>query len=231
MQQIPGDATCVQCGYALRELTGGYCPECGQPFDPNDPDTYARRGRWPWRRGVSPPGTVHLGAVLLMTAIALEDFSVPRSLGLWPCVWLPLALFAALVVAVDYLTRAGDFWRMLRQSPGAAVASRSRREGWWRWLITPLCVGMIGAAVLTDWPVRVRFRLSQPALERVVKAGGGNSNGAQWIGLYHVKVWREPGGVVRFVTHDFFEPVGFVYYPNGTQYRIALAPCWSVWEN
>ena len=30
---------CIGCGYALRQITSTRCPECGRPFDPNDPRT------------------------------------------------------------------------------------------------------------------------------------------------------------------------------------------------
>jgi hypothetical protein len=42
---------CKQCQYDLRELPENRCPECGQPFNPDDPATYHRRAkahpRWP----------------------------------------------------------------------------------------------------------------------------------------------------------------------------------------
>jgi hypothetical protein len=42
----PVDATCLSCGYALRENVSGRCPECGRAFDDEDvmsTDTKARR--------------------------------------------------------------------------------------------------------------------------------------------------------------------------------------------
>ncbi|UCE60312.1 MAG: hypothetical protein JSU63_00910 [Phycisphaerales bacterium] len=51
---IPDTAACKTCGYLLRGLCEPRCPECGKPFDPDDPKTYnarpARRfvqERWP----------------------------------------------------------------------------------------------------------------------------------------------------------------------------------------
>ena len=38
---VPDAARCKTCGYALRGLCDPRCPECGGPFDPNDPTTYA----------------------------------------------------------------------------------------------------------------------------------------------------------------------------------------------
>lgn len=34
---------CRLCGYILEGLPEHRCPECGRPFDPTDPHTYARR--------------------------------------------------------------------------------------------------------------------------------------------------------------------------------------------
>ena len=31
---------CKKCNYDLRHLTSRRCPECGRPFDPDDPSTY-----------------------------------------------------------------------------------------------------------------------------------------------------------------------------------------------
>lgn len=42
---------CIRCGYDLRDLPAGLCPECGQRFDPTDARTYltsseARASKW-----------------------------------------------------------------------------------------------------------------------------------------------------------------------------------------
>lgn len=37
------DGYCRRCGYALQGLPEPRCPECGQPFDPTDGRTFARR--------------------------------------------------------------------------------------------------------------------------------------------------------------------------------------------
>ena len=232
MQPVPGDATCLQCGYALRELTGGYCPECGWPFNPSDPATYAQPSQWPWWRWASPPGAVHLLVVFVAAGVVLDGFSAPRSMSIEPCVgWLLLPL-----VIADYVTRVWAVRRMWRHSAVMAGTSRPRNSRSWRWLITPLLIGAICCAVPTDWPLHARFRLSRPALERVAKSQTGNSGGAQWIGLYRIKeVSRVFPNACIFVIDNSFEPVGFVYHPaglpSGFTDRRRLAACWSLWEN
>ena len=35
-----GVPRCLRCGYVLENLPTNTCPECGQDFDFNDPDSY-----------------------------------------------------------------------------------------------------------------------------------------------------------------------------------------------
>jgi predicted RNA-binding Zn-ribbon protein involved in translation (DUF1610 family) len=37
---LPEHARCLGCGYRLRSLREFVCPECGRPFDPEDPRTF-----------------------------------------------------------------------------------------------------------------------------------------------------------------------------------------------
>jgi hypothetical protein len=41
-------AYCKRCGYSLRGLEGGKCPECGREFDLSDRRSFARRPPRPW---------------------------------------------------------------------------------------------------------------------------------------------------------------------------------------
>jgi hypothetical protein len=40
--ELPADACCCGCGYALRDLPEPRCPECGRAFDPARPRSYTR---------------------------------------------------------------------------------------------------------------------------------------------------------------------------------------------
>jgi predicted amidophosphoribosyltransferase len=40
---------CLNCKYDLRKLSEHRCPECGRPFNPNDPKTFDTRKRSDFR--------------------------------------------------------------------------------------------------------------------------------------------------------------------------------------
>ncbi len=39
-KHLPKDATCKNCSYSLHGLLKHRCPECGEPFDPDDENTF-----------------------------------------------------------------------------------------------------------------------------------------------------------------------------------------------
>ena len=43
MDELPADAVCRKCGYALTGLPENRCPECGTQFDPAERDTFQTR--------------------------------------------------------------------------------------------------------------------------------------------------------------------------------------------
>lgn len=57
---------CKRCGYCLRGLVRGPCPECGQPFDPQDPSTF---DRYPWRF----PWDAVTAAVLSVATVVMTE--------------------------------------------------------------------------------------------------------------------------------------------------------------
>src|SRR5215217_6210412 len=64
-------AYCRRCGYPLRGLAGGRCPECGGAFDLTNRKTFARKpprpAVWRWARRVA----------AVLTLLALAAASVP----------------------------------------------------------------------------------------------------------------------------------------------------------
>jgi len=68
---VPNSARCLHCSYALRGLTSRRCPECGVPFDLNDPRTMCLPGRrepgwWSKQRG-------NTAVVWAITAVVAEQ--------------------------------------------------------------------------------------------------------------------------------------------------------------
>ena len=60
--------TCLGCGYILDGLPENRCPECGQPFSPDNPDTFSGGGL---KQRAAPDWTVRLAmAWLLVIAFA-----------------------------------------------------------------------------------------------------------------------------------------------------------------
>jgi hypothetical protein len=65
---------CLGCSYVLDGLPECRCPECGRPFDPNDPRTFktARsRKRWRWNLLLIPSPLGYLFYPLLLVIIGL----------------------------------------------------------------------------------------------------------------------------------------------------------------
>jgi hypothetical protein len=106
---IPEAATCQKCGYSLRGLDQFRCPECGEPFDPNDPWTM-----FPRRRLVVM--TRWLGRAL----VAVVRFA--------PLQWILLAMIATALIVVMPM-RHLDFWRHLH------IALSSFVTGWILWIV------------------------------------------------------------------------------------------------
>jgi predicted amidophosphoribosyltransferase len=68
---------CSNCGYVLDGLPENRCPECGRPFDPDDPRTFrtARSyNRWRWHVLLRPSPLGYLLYFLLPPIIGLLIF-------------------------------------------------------------------------------------------------------------------------------------------------------------
>jgi len=228
---LPETAACLRCGYSLRGLPGVICPECGRHFDPADPATY-RDTRRParWRRWCGPPGRWHTAAVVAVTLLALEACSTVILPGgvLGPFLSLIVIGGAAAIALPPYAVRAAAavLGRIFPPS-----GERTRAPGRWRWLITPVGVALVASALLTRWPLHVRFAASRAALEaearRLLAAAGptaaarptgGSFQYGGSVGWYYVSDVRVDPGVpcVYFFTDPMLiESWGFVYNPRG----------------
>lgn len=219
--EIPDTAVCKHCGYALRGLADPVCPECGNAFDPSDPDSFRDKKSWqPWRaRFASPPKRWHCVLAILLAIPPLWEISNPGwTVFFWwlvpPLVYLNL--LAAAFVTVNYLLRAAIcFAQRFAVSSNRARAPAKRRT--WRWAILPLCVLMFLTATQFNWPMYLRFRASLPAFKRMVDQETETSRG-RVVGLYWVdRIERYPNGQVFFETGGIvFTDAGFVFSPDSS---------------
>ncbi len=134
---------CLSCSYVLDGLVSRRCPECGHPFDPANPETFARSGRQPIQRkwahrslilaaillpielvcvGIAYEtiGEVLQGALILMflggnlIGFLLLLFRLPRAAMVW------LLFFALLII--PHQSWLGLRLAMLRYEAGQLVA-------------------------------------------------------------------------------------------------------------
>jgi hypothetical protein len=158
---------------------------------------------------------------------------------LWVCVLYPLTAF--LVGA--YLIRA--FAVFSQRKLGDHGLPGAKRGTWRRWLVLPPCCVLALSAALSNWPLEVRFRMSQTALEAEVAqllARGTTTTGPatpltypRFVGLYHIASVQVLANerVVYFATYDDFllGTEGFEYSETGHRYEdVGLPPGWSVYR-
>jgi hypothetical protein len=209
------EACCLDCRYPLKGLPESRCPECGRAFDPSDPETFrSSDGPSFWQSWGRPPGRTHAALALLTTAAVVYGTSAP-----WPSLSsAPVLACFLLLTPIIWLCLLIDWGLRLYACSTASSAARDVRPRWAPrgvWLLAPICIVAIVAAVGTSWPLRVRFAISRPALERAAAEAlaGRNPAGDRWIGLYYVERIEAPGNTAFwFRTGDgFIDPVGFEY--------------------
>lgn len=163
----------------------------------------------------------------LLVAMTFWAFSIPgtyffvsATLGL---VWVLLALF--------WIGRFG--YVLVRRRPSTAQIAA--------WLALPAIVLAAAIAVSLDVPMRARFELSRPAMDRAARdvlAGRRDPQAIDRIGLWEVERAERGRGTFRFLVKEsgLFDPVGFAYSPHGRPpnfgedaYRHVSGP-WYVWE-
>jgi hypothetical protein len=238
MTRIPDTARCLKCGYRLRGLPAPRCPECGQPFDPADPNSYydpARPKRSALRRFIRlamphephSPGDL-LWVMLLTVAVVWSSGSVRRVFALHPGIMDPPCCVAIGVPFIKLLLALTVFdllwrWRVFvkaRRTRNQPIVDNFR-NGRTRWRLAIACLVICCITVVSPWPVYGRFYLSWRSLEheaRACLAGHGDWLGWRRIGLYHVEYLhgRYKGCVFFQVAHDGDGyRYGFSYRPNG----------------
>jgi hypothetical protein len=150
---------CRKCGYSLRTVPPGACPECGRAFAPSDPKTFV--DKWaPLRRSALAHTQLLLAIwpVLFLAVAYGSALDARASLGRWPqwpddhtrwrtispnlislgnscCTTLPVAALAALIVT-------------------GATAFPARRQGlllWWSWRAALALACWVGTWAMVRW--------------------------------------------------------------------------------
>ena len=147
---------CLRCGYALTALPEDRCPECGLPFNPQNPRTFLTSRAPVLRRCLGPPTWFELILAVALTLLLIEASSRPLiTTRVHPCIRFAHLCLPAAALLVIWLGR-------LLISTRYCVVDWSKH---WRWAVLPICLLLLIATVLTITPLRVlRFRLSEPAL-------------------------------------------------------------------
>jgi hypothetical protein len=123
---------CLNCRYPLIALDTHRCPECGRPFNPQDPGTFARRAAVPVRER-------RFSAKLPAALVLLVALALGRTL-LWagpPAAFVVMAVYPA--------------WMAVMIWPALALARLELLHGWLYWTSVAIAVGLaLGAP--DGWP-------------------------------------------------------------------------------
>jgi hypothetical protein len=236
---LPTDspARCLGCKYPLRGLTINRCPECGREFDPNNPKTMYW-GRMPGRIGralLRPPGLLLQSVSAVIVATLFYEASAPEG-AMFPDIGLGFVV-SILLIAV-WLGRLVISAILARYFAAPLFANRSVGRRWISWPIAILlCVVLIESGA----PLRVRFWISRPAMDRLAQEImqlplGGSKWPNRNVGLYRTyRIDRFEGGMRFLVTYKPSGCGGFAYFsdrspPSGTTEFEHFSGPWYLWH-
>lgn len=199
---VPDNAVCMGCGYALRGLPVPRCPECGRAFDPNDPNSFGPRPVPQWLRyWLEDPPSWQIGVVIgvFFLCLVLHALVWPSSDGLELVRVFQVLILS--VVLIEYTMRlcVGAVFPIARWAFGWREGTRRRRR--WRWYAAPACCVLTIVSWVCPLPSIVRFQLSRPAFEAAYRA-----NRKDWqsfpsprrVGLYYVDSLYTYNGFAAF---------------------------------
>lgn len=240
-RHIPDTARCQNCRYLLRGLPNPVCPECGHPFDPEDPDSYYDPARpsssiiHKLIERFTPDGPHSTGDIswiaLITIVVILMNSSISYIFNLHPgistltcCLLFDLPIVNIIVnillvgIIVDLVWR----WRIrarARRTENVQIL-QNFESGRRRWRLAIACAVVSCVTIVYPWPVYFRFYASWPSLRHEAQdllAGRGNRVAWRRIGLYDVELFHSlHKGLVFFqVGHNSSVRYGFAYRPNG----------------
>ena len=235
--EVPRDATCLECGYPLIQLTENVCPECGRSFDPGDPVTMrcAENPR-KWMRLAAPPTHIESALFIVLSLYALLTLSGPaRWEGAMFCLGAFVGAPICLALLGIYFLRVVKCWNADGDRSPNHVARRRR------WFVVPVAAVLVMSAFYRPWPLMLRFRLSRPAFDAAVKqVQAGHSIRGRIVGLYYVDnvdmiyYSSRPATVGFYVGSSVADPVGFEFDPHPAHPHgymcIEVGPGWYTFE-
>jgi len=121
---MPHDGYCIDCQYSLRGLTSNACPECGRPFNPDNPTSYLRTAEEPERRRIRRI-LAYAGRIALIVVFAIVARAAAFGLGVFAeeilatcCLGLVLYLvmFYSVIYAATRLLGAYHLFEILTAS-------------------------------------------------------------------------------------------------------------------
>jgi hypothetical protein len=226
---LPDDsnARCLSCGYLLRGLTENRCPECGRPFDPNDPRTVnlGRQVGPVARLWLRPPG-----------------WPLNVMCAFWMCVVLwgntsPGGYFGLQLFGISFGLLVGGVW-LLRFVVAWILAAKHHQPTFrpWRaslrWAVMPLLIAIVASSVWTHTPARLCFWISRPCMDRLarqVMSAPATAPRPAWVGLYPIQDARVVPGGMRFIVRGagFMDRAGFAFSPSGPPPNLGGEDCYT----
>ena len=167
---------CIGCAHELQGLTTDACPECGRPFNPNDPRTTANIAANRYRRWLI--GTCRL--LYYASWLALLLIFVYSAIGGYWLLLFMLAIAAVPLILLQFI---------LLALPLQPISWQRRLAGY----LVPLVFLSIG---VTDWPVVLSFKLHQTAMTKIADrvAGGEVISGPTNVGIFRFRQIRMSQG-------------------------------------
>ena len=216
--QVPGtDWQCLKCGYSLRGLTAWRCPECGQAFDPEKPDTYRVPAgpRPPSALSIwlaKPPGKLFNTLVIVSSVLILLGVAVPFGQEAMLEVGMPLALLLQGIWALSLL-------HFLAGIPTATPPGKRRLAPW---LIAPIALLLTVMTCSTHTPMRLALWFSQSRMDQLAQAAASGTPWQgptrRWVGVYPMSIRMLPAiRGVRLHVCVFGQQSrgGFAHLPQG----------------
>lgn len=208
---IPDDATCLGCGYALRDLPEYRCPECGREFDPAEAWSF-HRGRHlkKWEQQLlKPPGWLLTTTAATAGMVTLWSFSPPAgvyggSLYLAVLLWFVVGLAWYVRLLISHFIKGASNY-----VPRNPIQDRQR------WFHVPMILFFTCFVALVGIPRWIVIIVSWPAMQDlVVRFEQGERFSPSFVGLIAVeRVDHFKDGFQLVIPSEGLggEPAGFIY--------------------